>query len=63
MSEYLDRRNFLCASLDEEVKLAEQLESVIANDLKGNVFSMLGNFQRILSDNRQRDKWDGIFEN
>ena len=62
MSEYLDYRNFPCASGDEEAKLARQLESVIGNDLKGNVFSMLGNFQRILSDNRQRDQWDGIFE-
>jgi hypothetical protein len=62
MSEYLDFRNFPCASRAEEVMLAERLESVIANDLKGNVFGMLGNFQRILSDNRQRDQWDGIFE-
>jgi len=62
MSEYLDFRNFPCASRAEEVMLAERLESVIANDLKGNVFSMLGNFQRILSDNRQRERWDGIFE-
>ncbi len=59
MSEYLHFRNFPCTSREEEAKLAEQLESVITNDLKGNVFRMLGNFQRILSDNRQRDQWDG----
>ena len=62
MSDYLDYRNFPCASKDEEAKLASQLETVINNDLKGNAFRMLGNFQRILSDNRRRDQWDGIFE-
>jgi len=62
MNEYLDRRNFPCASRDEEERLAEQLENVIANDLKGNVFRMLGGFQRILADNRQRNQWDEIFK-
>lgn len=62
MGEYLDCRNFPCSSADEETKLAKRLESVVANDLKGNVFAMLGGFQHILSDNRQRDRWDGIFE-
>lgn len=62
MGEYLDYRNFPGSSRDEEQKLAEQLRSVIANDLKGNIFAMLGNFLRILSDNRQRDQWDTIFD-
>jgi len=62
MSQYLDPRNFPCASKDEEVKLAQQLEAVIANDLQGNALRMLGKFQRILADNRQRDQWDEIFE-
>ena len=62
MSEYLDHRNFPCASGEEEAKLAAQLASVIGNDLKGNVLSMLGRFQRILSDNRQRDQWADIFD-
>lgn len=62
MSEYLDPCNFPSASKDEEARLAEQLESVIADDLKGDVFSMLGSFQRILSNNCQRDQWDGIIE-
>ena len=62
MSDYLDHRNFPCTSKDEEVKLASRLEAIISNDLKGNAFRMLGNFQRILSDNGQRDQWDGVFE-
>ncbi len=62
MNDHLDPRNFPCASRDEEERLAEKLQSIIANDLKENVFSMLGNFQRILSNNRLRDQWDGIFE-
>lgn len=61
MSDFLDYRNFPCASREEELALAGQLESVIANDLRGNIFGMLGNFQRILSDNRRREEWDGIF--
>jgi len=61
MSEYLHYRNFPCASKAEEARLADQLESVITTDLRGNVFGMLGNFQRILADNRRRDEWDVIF--
>jgi hypothetical protein len=62
MGEYLDWRNFPCSSREEEAKLAEQLESVISKDLKGNVFGMLGGFQRILADNRQGERWEGVFE-
>jgi hypothetical protein len=61
MSEYLHYRNFPCASKAEEARLADQLESVITTDLRGNVFGMLGNFQRILADNRRRDEWDVVF--
>ncbi len=62
MNDYLDHRNFPCSSTEEEAQLVGKLESIIASDLKGNVFSMLGNFQRILSDNRERDQWDGVFD-
>jgi hypothetical protein len=61
MSEYLHFRNFPSPSREEEAKLAEQLEAVITTDLKGDVFRMLGNFQRILADNRQRGRWEEIF--
>lgn len=61
MSEYLDPRNFPCSSPEEEAKLAAQLEAVVKGDLKEDLFGMLGRFQRILSDNRQRDQWDDIF--
>lgn len=61
MSDYLDPRNSPCSSRDEEAGLAADLESVIAEDLKGDVIGMLGRFQRILSDNGQRDRWDTIF--
>jgi hypothetical protein len=62
MSEYLDHRNFPSASGKEEALLAEKLEAVLTHDLKGNIFTMLGDFQRILSDNRQRDQWNPVFE-
>ncbi|MEN6376078.1 MAG: hypothetical protein ABFD75_15035 [Smithella sp.] len=62
MNKYLDKDNFPSSSDEEQKELSEKLESIIANDLKDNVFSMLGRFQRILSDNRRKDEWDGIFE-
>lgn len=62
MNGHLSPLNFPSASPADESRLTEELESVIANDLKGNVFSMLGEFQRILSDNRRRDQWDAIFD-
>ena len=37
MSDYLDHRNYPCASTEEETQLAGKLESIIACDLKGNV--------------------------
>lgn len=61
MSVYLNYRNFPCTSKEEEIRLAEQLESVLAADFKGNMFTMLGTYQRILSDNSRRDLWEGIF--
>ena len=62
MSEYLTPRNCPCASKEEEARLSDRLESIIAYDLQGNVLGMLGNFQRILADNRRRQQWDGVFD-
>ncbi|SEM59669.1 hypothetical protein SAMN04489760_12521 [Syntrophus gentianae] len=62
MNEYLNSLNFPCPSGEEEKRLAEQLESVLAEDYQGNMFRMLGKYQRILSDNRQLNLWEGIFE-
>jgi len=62
MGHYLDHRNFPCASSDEEATLARQLESLIASDVQDDIFRMLGAYQRILSNNRQRNQWDTIFE-
>ncbi len=61
MSEYLHFRNFPAATGEEEAKLAEQLEAVITADLRGDALRMLGNYQRILADNRQRRRWEEIF--
>ncbi|OPY90498.1 MAG: hypothetical protein A4E72_00611 [Syntrophus sp. PtaU1.Bin208] len=62
MNEYLNSRNFPCASEKEEKRLAEELESVLVEDCQGNLFHRLGKYQRILSDNRQRNLWEGIFK-
>lgn len=62
MNEYLNCLNFPCTSVEEKAKLAEKLQSLIINDLEGDAFRMLGKFQRILSDNHRRDRWEETFE-
>lgn len=62
MNKYLDKNNFPCSSDEEKKELSEKLESIIADDLKDDVFCMLGRFRCILSDNRRKDEWEGIFE-
>lgn len=62
MNKYLDKENFPCSSDAEKKELSEKLEAIIADDLDDGVFRMLGRFQRILSDNRRKDDWEGIFE-
>jgi hypothetical protein len=61
MSEYLAAENFASASRNEEQQLARDLETIKTNDLKNDVFAMLGDFGRILADNSKKDQWDGIF--
>ncbi len=62
MNTYLDHQNFPCDSGEEKKKLAGALQSIITNELKEDVFGMLGRFQRILADNRRRGQWEEIFE-
>ncbi len=62
MNDYLDPKNFPCTTLQEEQTLSRAVEKVLAEDMMHDVFQMLGDFHRILADNRRRDSWDEIFE-
>lgn len=62
MNAYLDCRNYPADSPEEQARLAQHLDAVISRDMEGDIFGMLGRFQRILSDNHQRHQWDGVFE-
>lgn len=62
MSTYLDVKNFPSATADESEALARALDSILTEDLKDDVFAMLGGYRRILGDNRRREEWDGIHE-
>jgi hypothetical protein len=60
LNDYLDIKNFSSVSVEEEESLAEALNSIITDELKGNVFSMLGRYGQILADNFRRAEWDEI---
>lgn len=37
--------------------MAAELESLLRNDFSGDMYALLAGYQRILADNRQREKW------
>ena len=61
MSEYLSADNFVSASVEEKRGVVRELEEIKANDLKDDVFAMLGRFRLILADNCRRGEWEEIF--
>lgn len=62
MNTCVNSKNFPCATSLEEQVLARALDKILSEDMKDDVFGMLGGFQRILRDNRRREEWDGTFE-
>ncbi len=62
MNTCLNARNFPCVSSGEEQTLAAALDRILSEDMKDDIFGMLGGFQRILGDNRRRGEWDATFE-
>jgi len=56
MEPYLSANNF------RDRSLAEALDSIITNDVKGDMFALLGRYHRILADNRCRTQWAGVME-
>ncbi|MCD4742208.1 MAG: hypothetical protein K8R67_07000, partial [Desulfobacteraceae bacterium] len=56
MNTYLSSEHFPNAS----DHLSAELATILQNDLTGSFYGMLGNYQRILADNRQRKQWPEI---
>lgn len=46
---------------DEKKALGIDLDRILTHDLKGDVLQMMADFQRILGDNHQRERWGEIF--
>ena len=60
MNAFLNSKNFPSASDAEDKALASSLDSILQNDYRGSFFTLLAGYQKILSDNRQKDQWDNL---
>lgn len=60
MTTFLSSSNFTADSRDEQQSLTDALSDILKNDYRGNFFPLLGTCQRILADNRQRQRWTEI---
>lgn len=57
MTKYLSLDNSPNIPADKANALQSGLERILETDLKGNMFSMLAGYQRILADNKKRNQW------
>lgn len=62
MSNYLSAANFPNKTTAETQALTNSLKTILAEDFKGEMLSMLANYQRILADQRRRNEWHGIHD-
>lgn len=62
MSDILSIENFPAHSTAESAKHDAQLKSILKQDLRENMFELLGAYQRILADDKQRDAWSGVHD-
>ena len=60
MAPFLDKMVFPSNSSDEGQNLENALNSILAQDCKGDFFSMLAHYQRVLADNNQKHVWPDI---
>ncbi len=60
MAVYLNSKHFPSSSSAESQALEDGLNSLLERDHHQNFFETLGCYQRILADNRQRDRWAEI---
>ncbi len=57
---FLNSNNFPSTTKEDEQKLSSSLGDILAKDYNGNFFATLGQYQRILADNNQRERWSEI---
>jgi len=62
MTTYLSTDHFPSTSNSERGKLAKTLEDILTNDLKSDMFALLGGYQQILADNCKRQQWDEVHQ-
>jgi len=62
MNTYLDVNHFPGADAEEKQALARSLDALLAADYHGDIFALLGGYQRILGDNQRREEWEGVHE-
>ncbi len=62
MTEYLSTNHFPSASDNDRSKLAKTLEEILTQDLKSDMFALLGGYQQILADNSKRQQWDEVHQ-
>ncbi|SPD71826.1 conserved hypothetical protein [uncultured Desulfobacterium sp.] len=62
MSDFLDSRHFPSASAPEDSKLAESLERILNEELKGSFLNLFSGYKNILGDNSRKKEWFSIHE-
>jgi hypothetical protein len=60
MTAFLNSSNFTTGSSDEQQSLAQALSDILKNEYHGSFFVLLAEYQRILADNHQRQRWPEI---
>lgn len=60
MAKFLNSKHFPAASSDEMQSLEASLNHILKNDYHGSYFALLGEYQRILADNNQKQYWPEI---
>ncbi len=63
MTDYLQSDNFPSNSEDVSELLSATLTQILVQDFKGNMFAMLAQYQRLLADNQQRERWPELHQN
>ncbi|HEC16782.1 MAG TPA: hypothetical protein ENI99_09475 [Sedimenticola sp.] len=62
MTEYLSAANFPAASEAAADRLGSDLEHILATDYQGDMFALIGSYQRILADNSKREQWPQVHD-
>ncbi|MDX8405951.1 MAG: hypothetical protein R8K50_07360 [Mariprofundus sp.] len=60
MNAYLDSKHFPAQSTSTSDRLANELQDIMTQDNHDNMFAMIAQYQRILADNHQKERWPAI---